>query len=143
MSVITLAADSSTLVLNGTAILDFEEGDIITLTPVNPLTAHVNSVNEGVTINKRSDAGVYDLTVRVQRLSASDVFLNNALRQESPVLFNGSLKESYTRDGTAGVESWILENGSITTQPTNTKNTTEGNATSEYMIRFRNASRNL
>lgn len=143
MAVITLAADSTTLVLNGTAITDFVAGDTITMTPVNPVTSHVNSTNGGVNINKRSDAGVYDVVMRVQRMSGSDSFLNNALRQNDAVVFNGSMKESYNRDGTDGVESWILENGSITTQPTITKNDTDGNALSEYTIRFRNASRNL
>lgn len=143
MAVINVAADSTTLVLNGRAITDFVAGDVLTLTPANPATAHVNSSNGGVSINERSDRGVYDLTVRVQRLSADDSFLNNALRQSPPTVFNGSMKENYNRDGTDGVESWILENGSITTQPTITKNDQDGNALSEYVIRFRDASRNL
>lgn len=143
MASIVLDADSTTLVLNGTAITDLIDGDILELTPVNPLTSHVNSSNGGVNINKRSDGGVHDLTVRVQRYSASDVFLNNASNQASPVVFNGSLKEDYTRDGTAGAESWILENGSITTRPTSTKNNTDGNSLQEYTIRFRNCSRNI
>ena len=143
MSVITLAADSTTLVLNGTAINDFSEGDTITFSPVNPASSHVNSTNGGVSINERSDKGVYDVTVRVQKMSDSDVFLNSASKSSPTTLINGSAKENYTRDGSDFVESWLLENGSITTQPTNTKNSTDGNAMSEYMIRFRNASRNL
>jgi hypothetical protein len=143
MAQITLAADSTTLVLNGTAITDLVAGDVLTLAPANPSTAHVNSTNGGVNIQERSDRGVYDLTVRVQRFSESDVFLNNANRQSPPVVFSGSVKENYTRDGTEGVESWIMENGSITTQPTSTKNDQDGNALSEYVIRFRNTARNL
>jgi len=143
MAVVTVSADSTSLVLNGTAVNDFIAGDILTLAPVNPATAHINGSGGGVNINERSDRGVYDLTVRVQRYSASDVFLNNSLRQSPPTVFNGSLKEDYNRDGTDGVESWILENGSITTQPTATKNDQDGNALSEYVLRFRNASRNI
>lgn len=143
MAVISLAADSTTLILNGTAITDLVEGDTITLAPVNPATSHVNAIGGGVNINERSDRGVYDVTVRVQRFSQSDVFMNNLVRQSPPVVINGSAKENYTRDGTDGVESWILENGSVTTQPTGTKNTTDGNALSEYVMRFRNCSRNL
>jgi len=143
MAIISVSADSTTLVLNGTAISDLVSGDIITLVPVNPATAHINSSNGGVNINERTDRGVYDLTVRVQRLSGSDVFLNNALRQSPPTIFNGSLKENFNRDGTDGVESWLLESGSITTQPTKTINDEDGNALSEYVIRFRNAVRNL
>ena len=143
MAIITVSADSTTLVLNGTAITDLITGDVITLVPVNPATAQINSSNGGVNINERTDRGVYDLTIRVQRLSGSDAFLNGALRQSPPMLFNGSLKENYTRDGTSFVESWILESGSITTQPTKTTNDEDGNALSEYVIRFRNATRNL
>jgi len=143
MATITLAADSTTVVLNGTAIVDFVEGDVVTLAPVNPSTSHVNSIGGGVNINERSDKGVYDMTLRVQRFSESDAFLNNLNRQSPPIVINGSAKEAYNRDGDEGEESWLLESGSITTQPTSTKNSTDGNAVSEYMIRFRNASRNL
>ena len=143
MAGIALAVDSSTVVLNGTAIVDLIEGDYVVITPANPATSHVNSINGGVNINERSDRGVHDLTLRVQRFSESDVFMNNLARQSPPVVINGSAKENYTRDGVAGVESWIMENGSVTTQPTATKSSTDGNALQEYVIRFRNASRNL
>jgi len=143
MAGIALAADSTTVVLNGTAIVDLAEGDYIVLTPANPATSHINSTNGGVNINERSDRGVHDLTLRVQRYSDSDGFLNNLLRQSPPVVVNGSVKENFNRDGTDGVESWILENGSVTTQPTSTKSGTDGNAVQEYVLRFRNASRNL
>lgn len=143
MAVITLPADATTLVLNGTAITDLVEGDNLTLAPVNPATSHVNSTNGGVNIQGRGDAGVYDLTVRVQRLSDSDTFMNDALRQAPPTVFNGSMKTDFTRDGIDAVESWILENGSITTQPTITVNDQDGNALAEYVLRFRQASRNL
>ena len=143
MAIITVSANNTTLVLNGTAISDFVSGDILTLTPVNPATSHINSSDGGVNVIERSDRGVYDLTVRVQRLSGSDVYLNQVLRQSPPTILNGSVKENFTRDGTDGVESWLLENGSITTQPTKTSNDEDGNALSEYTIRFRNATRNI
>lgn len=143
MANITMLADSTTLVLNGTAIPDFAEGDYLELNPINPATSHVNSSNGGVNIHKRFDAGVHDLIVRVQKDSASDVFLNSAINTESPTIFNGSVKEDFTRDGVAGSDSYTLENGSITTRPTNTKNNTDGNAMMEYTIRFRNAIRSL
>ena len=143
MAVITLAADSTTLVLNGFAVTDFAEGDIIELNPVNPLTSHVNGAGSAVNINKRNDGGVHDLIVRVQKYSGSDVFFNSAINQASPVVFNGSVKEDFERDGTAGAESYILENGSITTLPGNTKNNQDGNGMMEYTIRFRNATRNI
>lgn len=143
MAVITMSADSTTLVLNGVAITDFAEGDIVELNPANDLTSHVNGAAGAVNINKRADAGVTDLVIRVQKFSASDVFLNSARNQADPVVFNGSVKEDFTRDGTAGAESYILENGSITTQPSNVKSNTDGNGMMEYTIRFRNATRNI
>jgi hypothetical protein len=143
MAAITLAADATTLVLNGTAITDFAEGDTITIAPVNPATSHQNAIGGGVNINERSDKGVADVTVRVQKFSDSDSFLNNISRQSPPIVINGSAKTAYNKDGIDGEESYIMENGSITTQPTNTKNSTDGNAMMEYVIRFRNVARNL
>ena len=99
MAGIVLAADSTTVVLNGTVIADLIEGSSVVLTPANPATAHINSTNGGVNINERSDRGVHDLTLRVQRYSESDGFLNNLLRQSPPVVVNGSVKENFNRDG--------------------------------------------
>lgn len=143
MAAITLAADATTLVLNGSAITDLAEGDTLVLAPVNPATSHQNAIGGGVNINERSDKGVHDLTVRVQKYSDSDSLLNSFARQSPPVLINGSSKTLYIKDGSSSEESYILENGSITTQPTNTKSSTDGNAMMEYVIRFRNAARNL
>ena len=143
MATITMAAESTSLILNGTAITDFAEGDVVELNPVNPLTGRINSSNGGVNVNKRIDGGVHDLIVRVQKYSASDVFLNSAINQEAPTVFNGSVKEDFTRDGVAGAESYILENGTITTRPSNVKNNTDGNGMMEYTIQFRNATRNI
>lgn len=143
MPTIQFAAESTTLVLNGTAITDLAEGDFVELNPVNPHTSHVNSSNGGVSINRRFDADVHDLVVRVQKMSGSDVFLNSASNQDEPVVFNGSLKEDYLRDGVAAAESYILENGTITTQPNNVKNNQDGNGMMEYTIRFRTATRNI
>ena len=143
MAVIQFNADSTSLILNGAAMLDLVEGDFVTLTPVNDLTSHTNSSDGGVNINKRVDGGVHDLVVRVQKFGSADVILNSAINQEASVVFNGSVKEDYVKDGVAGAESYILENGSITTRPGNTKNNQEGNGAMEYTIRFRNATRNI
>jgi len=144
MSVISLANNSTTLVLNGDIIDDLAEGDNIIIALVNPATSHTNGVKTGsVNINARSDKGVADVTIRVLKFGASDVILANALNQSAPTIFQGSAKETYFKDGTEAVESWILENGSITGQPTKTVNSTDGNAIMEYVLRFRNASRNI
>jgi len=143
MSVITLQADATTLILNDQSITSFGEGDYLTLTPVNAASAHVNSAGGGVTISERFDKDVHDLVVRVQKYSPDDVFLQGLLNGESVTVLIGSLKESYVADGSAGVESWTLEAGSITTQPTQTKSNTDGNALMEYTARFRTAKRSL
>lgn len=142
MSTITFASDSTTLLLNGAAISNFQEGDFITLTPANAITSHTNSVN-GVTINKRVDADVYDLAFRVQKFSADDVLLNTWANAADPVVINGSCKEQFNRDGASFTESWALEAGSLTTRPTHTKNNQDGSNQVEYTIRFRRAKRNL
>lgn len=143
MSRIIKDADSVTLVLNGRAIVSTGVGDNIILTPVNAHTSQINSNDGGVTINKRTDGDVYDLQLTIQKYSDDDVFLNSIVNAESIEVLEGSLKEDFQRDGTDGQESWSLENGSITTKPTNTKNDTDGNAVLEYTIRFRNAQRSL
>jgi hypothetical protein len=143
MSVITISADSATLILNDRAMTSFAEGDYVTLTPANAASAHVNSASGGVSISERLDKDVYDLVFRVQKFSTDDVFMLGLLNAQGPSVVAGSLKESYTIDGSAGVESWTLEAGSITTQPTNTKNNQDGNALMEYTLRFRTAKRSL
>ena len=143
MSVITISADSATLILNDRAMTSFAEGDYVTLTPANPASAHVNSAAGGVSISERFDKDVYDLMFRVQKYSPDDVFMLGLINAEGPSVVDGSLKESYTIDGGAGVESWTLESGSITTQPTQTKNNQDGNALMEYVLRFRTAKRSM
>jgi len=143
MAAIVLGADSTTLVLNGRAITAFVAGDILTLTPAADHSSQVVGSDGGVVINRRADADVHALLLRVQRYSDDDVFLNSAMNQSIPVLFNGSLKEDFQRDGQDFKESWTLENGSITTKPTYTKNDTDGNGVVEYTINFRRAVRSI
>lgn len=143
MSAIQLSNDATTLVLNGRVYANLSEGDFVTLNFPNPRTSHVNSVDGGVTINGRVDGPVANLTVRVQKYSDDDIALNNALNQNPTEVLNGSMKTNFTRDGVDGVETYTLENGSLTDQPENTKNNQDGNAVMEYVIRFRSAKRAL
>lgn len=143
MSVISLEADGTTLILNGQALPDFLEGDTLELAPVNPVTEQTNGSQGGVAIQGRVDGDVHDLTVRFLKYSDSDVFMNNAINQKAPVVFNGSAKENYVKDGAPSVASYLLENGSITTRPTDTKNNQEGNNLMSYTIRFRSATRSI
>lgn len=144
MAAIRVSATGSTLTLNGHVFNHLVEGDVIELNPVNPKTSHVNGMRSGdVTITSRSDGGVHDCIIRVQRYSDDDVFLNSVMNQDFPEVLEGSLKESFVRGDTQGTESWFLENGSLTDRPSRVKNTQDGNAAMEYTIRFRNAGRSL
>lgn len=134
MAVITFKADSTTLILNGQVISDFINGDIIELSPVNPETVRTYGANRSVNIQQRADKDVYTLKFRVLRNSDSDIFLNNQLNSDKPVVFNGSLKEIFIKDGTEYVESFEIEAGSFTDKPTYTKNNQDGNAEVEYTI---------
>lgn len=142
MAGITLQNDSSTVVLNERILTDLAEGDQIVIASPNPRTFRVNSGN-GVTIGQRSDGGVVDVTIRVTKYGDDDVWLQNAANQATPVVLNGSVKETYSKDGEVFVASWLLENGSITTLPGDTRNTQDGNASMEYVIQFRRGVRLL
>ncbi len=142
MSTVVLQGNSTTLTLNGYVFTDLIEGDAVELAPVNPKTHRTNS-EKGVTVGNRSDGDVHDLTVRVQKYSADDVFLNSAMNQVNPVILDGSLKENFVRDGADGVGSAVLEIGSLTDRPTDVRNTQDGNAAKEYKIQFRAATHNF
>ena len=143
MSAIILANGSTTLVLNGEIIGDLQEGENLMITSVNPATTQTNGIDGAVNINERSDKDVHDVTIRVIKFSDSDVFLNTARNQTPPTLFQGSAKESYNKDGNDAVESYSLENGSFTAQPSKSVNSLDGSPGMEYVIRFRRATRNL
>jgi hypothetical protein len=140
MSTIVYATDSTTLTLNGYVFTNLIAGDTMEVAPVNPATARVNSAS-GVSISGRADASVHTLTVRVQKNSQDDIFLNSARNVSTPTLLEGSLKENFRKDGADGVDSWSFEGGSVTTQPTSVKNNQDGNAVHEYQIEFRFATR--
>lgn len=143
MSVIRIAAEASTIILNGYAFNSMAEGDFATLTPANALTSRINSSNGGVTITERVDGGVHNFVIRVQRLSADDVFLNSMRNQKPVAIIDGSIKTNYSRDGRDSVETYTLEGGSFTDQPEDTKNNQDGNGILEYTIQFRNSQRSL
>lgn len=136
MSTIVYDTSSVTLVMNGYVFTNLIAGDTIEVAPVNAATARVNSAT-GVSISGRAEASVHTVMVRVQKNSEDDIFLNSARNTTFPTLLEGSLKENFRKDGTDGVDSWSLEGGSVTTQPTSVKNNQDGNAVHEYAVEFR------
>ena len=139
MSIISFKSNSTTLVLipegkDSTVIGDFINGDILELAPVNPDSARTYGSNRSVNIQHRSDREVHTLKFRVMRDSDSDVFLNTQLNSNKPIVFNGSIKEIFVKDGEEYIESFDLQAGSFTDRPTHTKNNQDGNAQVEYTI---------
>lgn len=136
MSNIVLNANSTSLILNGYGITDLVDGDTLTLTPVNPLSSHTYSL-DGVNFQKRSDAYVYDLVFRVAKYSDNDEYMLAQINNPSLVIFDGSCRENFIKDGEERVRTFTLSSGSITTQPTETRNNLDGNNLREYTIRFK------
>ena len=139
--VINFLTASSTLILNGDLVDDFIEGDYMTLTFPNPVTSRANGEKNSVTTSKRVDSDVAVLAVSVKKLSDSDRFLNNARFAETPVVFQGSIKDNYSADGAEAVESYLLENGTFTDQGDDPRNNQERSAVMIYTIEFRRVSR--
>lgn len=134
MAITSFKSESTTLILNDEVIADFINGDIIELAPVNPDTARTYGSNRSVNIQHRSDREVHTLKFRVMRDSDSDIWLNEQMNADKPVVFNGSVKEIFIKDGEELVESFELQAGSYTDKPTHTKNNQDGNAQVEYTI---------
>jgi len=139
MAVILYPNAQSTLTLNGYTFQHLAEGEALNLSPANEKTARTNSVSNGVSISNRSDSGVHDLTVMVQKHSPDDKLLNDARNSALPTLFNGSMKRSYSESGTTKKATTSLESGSITSQPGNVDNNQEADNTRTYVIQFRDA----
>ena len=140
MSTIQLLADSTTLVLNGRLFNDFIDGDALVMTFPNDLASRNRSVR-GLNIQKRSDSDVTDLTFTLPKYSDDEIWMNSQRNSQTPVLFKGSVKENYIKDGVEFVTTYTLEDGTITTQPTDTRNNTDGNQEMAYTIQFNKAIR--
>lgn len=140
MSTIQLLADSTTLLLNGKICNDLIDGDALVLSSPNELTSR-NRSTRGINIQKRSDANVKDLTFTVPKYSDFDIWMNSQLNKDKPVVFKGSVKENYIKDGIEFVTTYTLEDGTITTQPTDTRNNVDGNQEMAYTIQFNKAIR--
>lgn len=140
MATISLAADSTTITLNGFIITDLVDGDTVTITPVNPATAHTRSVRS-VNIQARSDARVRDVVFRVPKYGDSDAWLNERMQRTAPEILEGTIKEDLVRDGEEVVSTWSVLQGSVTDQPTDTRNNVDGSNMMEYTIRFNDCTR--
>lgn len=134
MAVSRFLTNSTTLVLNGELIKDFINGDVIELAFVNPKTSRTYGANGSVNVTERSDSKVATLKVNLMRYSDNDIWMTEMMNSESIVIFEGSLKEVYIKDGSESVESWEILSGSFTEQNGVTKNNVETNGTVSYTI---------
>ena len=143
MAAIINQVELITLTLNNHLFTSFVAGDILELTPQNDYSSQIVATGGGVNIQKRSDANVHDLIMRIQKHSDDDVFMNIQVNSRQIVVFDGSLKQNYIKDGVDSVETYILALGSIMTLPTDTVSDLDGSAVREYVIRFNNVTRNV
>ena len=134
MAVSRFLTNSTTLVLNGELIKDFINGDVIELAFVNPKTSRTYGANGAVNVTERSDSKVATLKANLMRYSDNDIWMTEMMNSESIVIFEGSLKEVYIKDGSESVESWEISSGSFTEQNGVTKNNVETNGTVSYTI---------
>lgn len=144
MAQISLASDTTTLILNGHVFTDLVEGDYLTLSFPNDLTSRANSANGGLTVAGRVDGDVGDLVFSVQKLSGDDTVMNEWRRSNGyPVILDGSAKTRFTRDGAELTETYELSGGTITAQPEDNRNNQDQNNAMEYTIQFRSVRRSL
>jgi len=135
MSDIQLLADSTTLVLNGHLFEDFIDGDYVNLTFPNAVTSRNRSIR-GLNIQKRSDSQVVDVQFTIPKYSDDDTWMNTQKNQDVPVIFSGSVKENYIKNGIEMTTTYTLEGGSITEQPVDQRNNIDGNQEMQYTIQF-------
>jgi hypothetical protein len=143
MAVIRIPAEGTTAIFNGTRLNDFAAGDAIQIAFANPATAKTIGINNSTSIKNRIDANVADITVRVLRFTDTDIFLQGLINENAPVVIDGSVKRNFIRDGVDGVETYTIESGSITTQPTAMANNQDGEEVMEYVVNARSVKRTL
>lgn len=139
MSVISYPNSQSTLTLNGVTFQHLYEGESLNLSPINEKTSRTNSIGNGVSVTNRLDGDVHDLTIVVQKHSPDDKFLNDARNASTPTIFNGSMKRSYSENGTSKKATTTLASGSITVQPGNVDNNQDADNSKTYVVQFRSA----
>ena len=125
-----------TVTLNGYPFKALAAGDQVIVTPVNPKTSRNNHRNY-TTINERGDWDVSDITINYIKGSEDDVQVNQWILSSDVVVFKGSIAENYSVNGVSRTSTYLLEAGTITTLPTDTKNDQDGNHILSIVIQAR------
>lgn len=132
---------NTTVTLNGRVFTDLAQGDAVKIEFPNEKSSKTKGINKSSVIKTRMDGDEANVTLLVLKASTDDVFLNNALNQGDLTVMSGSIKTNFTRDGVDGIDSYALENGTITKHPSDTKNNVDGDEVMEYEINFVSAIR--
>ena len=143
MSLISISPELATLTLNDETITDFTAGDYITLEPMNEATQQIYASGGSMSESKHVASDVYTLTFNIMRYSDSDNFMQQLLNQSEIQIINGSIKETYEKDGKELVATYDMLNGTFTTRPSFSHNNEDGNAEVAYTIVFRSMTRTL
>ena len=144
---IVIPTDSLTLILAGNVFSEFIAGDFVKLNFPNQLTDRANGAGNSFLVTERVDSNVGELEISILRGSNNDIILNGLFNRKPIVIFEGSMSQDCIRVSTdvdapdISLENWTLEGGTLTTQPTHTKNNETHEFSIVYTIQFRNASR--
>lgn len=141
MASILYDSANTTVTLNGRALVDLAQGDAVSIEFPNETSSKTMGINSSSVVKFRMDRNSANVKIKVLKASTDDVFLNSALNQEKPTVFSGSIKTNFSRDGVDGVDSYALENGTITKRPADTKNNVDGDEVMEYELNFVSAVR--
>lgn len=143
MAVINYPADVLILILNGFPIMEFAEGDYVTLEPQGEVTVAVNSAGGGTAISQPINSFEATLTIRVQRNSGNDALLNLWRNAVPALVFDGAIKTLFTRDSVPVIETVELRTMHITEAPGPVLNNMEPEHVSEWKFRVREAKRKV
>lgn len=138
---VVIPTASLTLILAGNVFSEFVEGDYVKLNFPNQLTDRVNGSGDSFSVTERVDSNVGELEISILRGSDNDIILNGLFNRKPIIIFEGSMSQDYLKGGDTALENWTLEGGTLTTQPTHTKNNVANEFSIVYTIQFRNATR--
>lgn len=127
---------NTTVTINGRVFTDLAQGDAVKIEFPNEKSSKTKGINKSSVIKKRMDGDEANVTIMVLKASTDDVYLNSILNQDDLVVLNGSVKTNFTRDGVDGVDSYSLQNGTVVSHPSDTKNNVDGDEIVEYILNF-------
>jgi hypothetical protein len=128
------AVSSTTLVLNGRAITNVHQDDVITLSfPNSPVTRQEG--RNATVIQNHGQKDQAELTINLTRFTDDHQFLNRIKNNPEPQFIEGTLTSKATsQGGDPKVEVYEITQGAITNQGDKVVNDSEGNQVQSYTI---------